>query len=247
MLTTALIYENLLRYQVQPSELKTLRIAQSGGMHVCATLAEDFKKRFNIPITSGWGSTETTGIALSMSTYFDYRTDSIGKPCPYYEVKIVDEAGIEVRANEIGEMLIKGHAVCSEYFHNPEETAKHMRNGWLHTDDLVKKDKDGYFYFVSRKSRMIKAAGLRVYPEEIENVLMTHPNVVEVAVVKIPDSALGDAPKAIVVLKNNAVIKPEDLRKYCAERMAKYKVPVVIEAVARLPRSPSGKILYHKL
>lgn len=247
MMAIALIYENLLRYQVSPAVLKTLRVAESAGMHVQPSLIEAFKKQFNIAITPAWGSTETTGIALAAPVNGKYPSGTMGKSLPYYEVKVVDEVGKELNSDQIGEMLIKGPAVSAGYFHNYEETAKHMRDGWFYTGDLARKDQEGYFYFVSRETRMIKVAGLKVYPAEIEEVLITHPDVAEAVVVKAQDSALGEVPRAVVVLKNHAKVDMEDLRKYCADKMAKYKVPALIEVVSEFPRAPSGKILYHKL
>lgn len=247
MMAIAQIYENLVRYHVSSADFSTLRVAESGGMFTNQALIQDFKKHFNISIIPVWGSTETSGIALAIPIHGDYPPGSIGKPCPYYEVKIIGETGEELNIDEIGEMFIKGPAVCSGYFGNPEETQKTMRDGWLLTDDLVKKDSEGYFYFISRKSRMIKVAGLRVYPSEIEEVLIAHPDVAEAAVAKIQDKVLGEVPKAVVVLKEGAEINQEDLRRYCSKRMAKYKVPAIIEFVKGLPKTVSGKILYQKL
>jgi long-chain acyl-CoA synthetase len=247
LMAISVIYENLVHYNASPLELRTLRLAESGGMYVRPALAEAFKNRFNIPIIPVWGSTEATGIALAMPVKGECRSGSMGKPCPYYEVKIVDEDGTELDRDEVGEMAVKGPAVCSKYFDNPEETEKHIRDGWLYTGDLVKKDNEGYFYFIGRKSGMIKVAGLRVYPAEIEEVLITHPEVKEAAVVKLQDSVLGEVPKAVVVLKSNSAVNQEELRKYCARRIAKYKVPATIEFVKELPKTPSGKIQYQKL
>jgi len=247
LMAISLIYENLIRYQVSPADLETLRVAESAGMHVSSSLVDNFKKRFNILITPAWGSTETAGIALTNPVNTESRPDSIGNPCPYYEIKIVDESGRELGVDEIGEMVIKGPGACSAYYGNTEESAKLIHDGWLYTGDMVKKDIEGYFYFITRKSRMIKVAGLKVYPNEIEDTLNAHPEVVESAIVKIEDKALGEAPKAVVVLKKNARATEKELRRHCAANMAKYKVPTVIKIVTALPKAPSGKILYKNL
>ena len=202
---------------------------------------------FNVTISSGWGSTETTGITVSKMPHLEYRPDSIGQPCPYYEAKVVSEQGEEVPPMKSAKCSLRGPAVCREYFKNPLETAAHMKDGWMHTGDLVRKDEDGFYFFVTRKSRMIKVAGLRVYPAEIEELLASHPDVLEAAVVKMPDDALGEVPKAVVVLKPETKVAAQELRLFCSEQVAKYKIPAVVDIVEALPKNPGGKILYKML
>jgi len=247
LMAISLIYENFVRYQVSPEYLKSLRIAESAGMHVGSSLVENFKKIFNISITPAWGSTETAGIALANPIYAESQANSVGKPLPYYEIKIIDDAANVLGVNEIGEMIIKGPGVCSGYFHNSEASSKTFHDGWLFTGDLVKKDNEGYFYFITRKSRMIKVAGQKVYPTEIEEVLNKHPEIIESAAVGIEDDVLGAVPKAVVVLRDDSKITELELRKYCASKLAKYKVPISIKIVTSLPKAPSGKILYKAL
>jgi len=215
-------------------------------MPVSSRLVEDFRERFNITITAAWGSTETKGIALT-NPVSKTKPDSMGKPCPYYDIKVVDETGQEVGTEEIGEMIIRGPANITGYFDNEQESKNLIKDGWLYTGDMVKKDPQGYFYFVARKNRMIKVAGWKVYPNEIEDVLASHPDVAEAAVTKTDDQTLGEVPRAVVVLKSGAVVTPSDLRRHCAKTLAKYKVPTVIDFVSELPKAPSGKILYQKL
>ncbi len=247
-MATASIYETLVRFKQSHSyNFSSLRIPESGGMHVNAALAQKFIERFKVPIVPVWGSTETAGIALATPIHSEYKPGSMGKPCPYYEVKIVGENGKELAHNEIGEMVIKGPAVCTGYFGNPEETEKHMRDGWFYTGDMVKKDSEDYFYFASRKTGMIKVAGMKVFPIEIEDVLSAHPQIAEVAVVKALDHSHGEVPKVVIVLKHGMRISKADIRKYCEERMSRYKVPRVIEFMTELPKTPGGKILYREL
>jgi long-chain acyl-CoA synthetase len=248
MMATASIYETLVRFhESHPFNIDSLRIPESGGMHVNPSLAKGFENRFKIPVLPVWGSTETMGIALATPVEVKYKLGSMGKPCPYYEVKIVGDDGKELPPNNVGEMVIKGPAVFSEYLGNPEETEKHIRDGWFFTGDLVKKDSEDYFYFIGRKSGMIKVAGLKVFPIEIEEVLSTHPQIAEVAVVKASDHSHGEVPKAVIVLKDGVRMSKTDIRKYCEERMSRYKVPRIIEFVTELPKSLGGKILYRKL
>ena len=248
MMAVASIYETLIRFRKSSSfDFSSLRVPESGGMHVNPTLVRKFAEHFQIPILPVWGSTETTGIALANSIDGIHKPGSMGKPCPCYKIRIVGEDGKELARNEIGQMAIKGPAVCSGYFGNTEETEKYMKDGWFLTSDLVKRDSEDYFYFAGRKTGMMKVAGLKVFPTEIENVLSGHPEIVEVAVVKARDRSHGEVPKAVIVLKECAEINRSDIRKYCEKRMSKHKVPRVIEFVTKLPKTPGGKISYRKL
>jgi len=248
MMAVASIYETLVRFRESTSlNFNSLRIPESGGMHTPPTSVQKFKECFKVPIFPVWGSTETTGIALATPINGRYKAGSMGKPCPYYEVRIVGEDGKELGSDEIGEMVIKGPAVCSGYFGNPEETEKHMKGGWFFTGDLVRKDSEGYFYFAARKTGMMKVAGQKVFPIEIEDVLSAHPGIAEMAVVKAQDALHGEVPKAVIVLKEEVRIDKKDIRAYCEQRMSKYKVPRIIEFRNELPKSPGGKIVWRKL
>lgn len=248
MMAIASIYETLVRLHEPLSfNLTSLRLPESGGMHVNPTLAKQFKERFKIPIVPVWGSTESAGIALATPINGRYKQGSMGKACPYYEVKIIDEDGKELPPHEVGEMVINGPAVCSKYFRSLEETKKYIKDGWFYTGDIVKKDSEGYFYFVGRKSGMMKVAGLKVSPIEIENILSAHPKIAEVAVVKGQDRLHGEVPRAVIVPEEGEEIDKKDIRAYCEGRMSKYKIPRIIEFRTELPKTPGGKILWRKL
>jgi long-chain acyl-CoA synthetase len=248
MMAVALIYQTLVRYP-PPGTLNcnSLRLAESGGMPVSSTLAYEFEKLFRIPIIPVWGSTETTGIALAAPIHGGNKSGSMGKPLPHYEAKVVDEDGTTLPVDEIGEMAIKGPAVCSEYFGNPLETGERLKDGWYFTGDLVRRDVDDFYYFVGRKSGLIKVAGLKVYPMEIENVLKEHPKIAEVAVVKSQNNLQGEVPKAVIVLKKDTQMSKTDIREFCAKQLPRYKVPEIVEFVHELPKTPGGKILYREL
>jgi long-chain acyl-CoA synthetase len=216
-------------------------------MHIDLALARKFRERFGISMIPVWGSTETTGIAFANPVDDSQKEGSFGKPCPYYQAKIVGENGQELAENLVGEIAIKGPAVSAGYLENSVETRKCMKDGWFFTDDLARKDADGYYYFLARKSGMMKVAGMKVFPLEIEGVLRSHPNIAEAAVTKVRDRLHGEVPKAVIVLKENARIDQADVRRYCEERMARYKVPRVIEFRAELPKSSGGKVLYREL
>lgn len=241
------IYERLIRLHDSAAfSLPSLRLAESGGMHVNPILVQKFQDRFKIPITTVWGSTETTGIALATPPGV-YRQSSMGKPCPYYEVKIVDERGTELPPDEIGEMAVRGGAVVPGYFEDIEQTRKSFNDGWFLTGDMVRKDHENYYYFASRQTGMIKVGGLKVFPTEIEELLSTHPKIAEAAVVKRKDRLHGEVHKAVIVPKEGAEIDGKEIRSYCEQMLSKYKVPGIIEFRTGLPKSPGGKIIIREL
>lgn len=248
MMGVASIYQTLVRFhESNPFDSTPLRVPESGGMHIHPSLAHQFREGFGISMMPVWGSTETMGIAFANPVDDTKKEGSIGRPCPYYQAKIVGENGEELAENVIGEMAIKGPAVSAGYLENREETRKCMKDGWFFTDDLAKKDADGYFYFVARKSGMMKVAGMKVFPVEIEDVLSSHPKIAEAAVTKLYNRSHGEMPKAVIVLKEGEKMDRLEIRRYCEERMAKYKVPRVIEFRAELPKSSGGKVLYREL
>jgi long-chain acyl-CoA synthetase len=250
MMAVASIYDALARLPESFSvDLSSLRIPESGGMHLNPVLAYKFRERFGVSILPVWGSTETTGIALATPIHEGYRPGSMGKPARYYEVKVLGDYGEELPPDRVGEMAVKGPGVCSGYYHQSEETDIFMKDGWFLTGDMVKMDCDGYYYFASRKNGMMKVAGLKIFPTEIEDILAGHPNIKAVAVVKSQDEddLHGEVPKAVIVVKDGAEVSKSEIRKYCEERMSKHKVPRIIEFRNELPMTPGGKILYREL
>jgi len=236
------IFQTLMEIaRTKPQDLSCLRIPESGGMHTRLELIEQFRETFGVPIVPVWGSTETTGIAIANNPQKVVQ-GSVGKPCKSYEVKVVAADGTELPPNQIGELIFKGPGVVQEYFLKDGNNQKAFRNGWYFSGDLGKQDEEGNFYFIERKSGMLKVAGLQVYPLEVELALLGHPAVREAAVIGIEDNLRGEVPKAFVVLKNEQKFTERELLQYCAETMARYKVPKVIEFRAELPKSGSGKI-----
>lgn len=248
LMAIASICQSLVHFHRSRSfKLPSLRMAESGGMHASSRLVHEFRDCFGVPMVPVWGSTETAGVALANSVDGTYRPGSMGRPAPHYEVRVVADHGGEAEADEVGEMAIRGPGVCPGYFRNSSETAVFMREGWFYTGDLVRRDADGYFFFAGRRNGMMKVAGLKVFPTEIEEILSRHPGIAEVAVVKAADPSHGEAPKAFVVPKDGSPLTLADIREYCRERMAAYKIPRHVELVKELPKSPGGKILYRKL
>ena len=248
MMGIASIYRTLVQlHDVSSFDLPSLKYPESGGMHTPAILLKEFEERFHRRIIPVWGSTEATGIALAMLPDMEYKPGSVGKPCYSYEIRIVDDNDIDLEDDHIGEMLIRGPGVVSSYFGNLEETNKCFKNGWQHTGDMFKKDSSGYYFFVGRRQGMMKVGGLKVYPIEIEEILLAHPGISEAVVVKDHDNLHGEIPRAIIVPKADVLLNKRDIRLFCEKRMSKFKVPKIIEIRSELPKTSGGKIRYREL
>jgi acyl-coenzyme A synthetase/AMP-(fatty) acid ligase len=237
------MYENLLEVLEHKSyDLSSLRVLESGGMYTRRDLIEKYRRNIGIPILTVWGSTETTGIAIA--NYFGEETPagSVGRPCPSYDIKIIDEENRELRPGAIGECLLRGPGVVQGYYQDSVNTRSCFNDGWYHSGDLVKRDEQNRFYFVDRKTGMMKVAGLKVYPPEIESVLMEHPDIKEVAVISSKERLRGEVPKAIIVPRNGKALSEKDVLLFCRARMPNYKVPRIVEFRKALPKIGSGKI-----
>jgi acyl-coenzyme A synthetase/AMP-(fatty) acid ligase len=243
MMGLAPMYENLLELlEHKKYDLKSLRIPESGGMFTRMDLIERFQEKVGVPIIPVWGSTETTGIALANRPGKGVVTCSTGTPIPSYEVRIVDDFGGELPVGEVGEMIFRGPGVVPGYYRDEENTSTSFRDGWYYSGDLGKRDEHGNFYFVERKTGMMKVAGHKVYPLEIEQVLLDHPGIKEAAVVSSRDRLRGEVPRAIVVPKNGAGLSEKEVLSYCRGRLVHYKLPRIVEIRESLPKIGSGKI-----
>jgi long-chain acyl-CoA synthetase len=237
------MYNFLLQYpEGNPEDLQTLRLCISGGASMPVALLKNFEKKFKVIISEGYGLSEASPVTCFNPLDRPRKPGSIGTSIINVENKVVNELGEEVPIGEVGELIVRGPNVMKGYYKMPEETAAAIRDGWLYTGDLAKMDEEGYFYIVDRKKDMIIVGGYNVYPREVEEVLYNHPDVVEVAVVGVPDPNFGEAVKCFVVSKN-ASLTEEDLIAYCREHLAKYKVPSSIEFLEELPKNTTGKIL----
>lgn len=243
MMGLAPMYENLLdMLEHKTYDLSSLRVPESGGMYTRTELIKRFEQKVGVPIIPVWGSTETTGIALANRPDERIPPGSVGKPCPFYEVKIVDENDNKLPPGEIGEMIFRGPAVVKGYYENAENNQTCFKDGWYYSGDLGKRDREGNFYFVERKTGMMKVAGLKVYPMEIELALVAHPDIKEAAVIPAKDRLRGEVPKAIIVTNNGKLLTEKKILGFCKERLPHYKLPRIIEIRASLPKIGSGKI-----
>jgi long-chain acyl-CoA synthetase len=200
-------------------------------------------------LTNGYGMTETHGIImLSGGRDLEENPTSVGRPMPFFDVKLVDAAGREVPAGALGEVLLRGPTVTPGYWNRPEATAEAIRGGWLHTGDIGFRDAHGLYYLVDRVKDMIIRGGENVYCVEIENCLMDHPEIDEAAIIGVPDQELGERVKAIVCRRPGSRLIEDDVRAHVAARLAAFKVPEIVEfRNPPLPRNPAGKLLKNEL
>ncbi len=195
----------------------------------------------NAKLLNGWGLTETNAPNLVIPLGSD-KIESIGRPAPWIEVKIVDDEGREVPAGEFGEIILKSWVVMEGYYRDPQMTQEVLRDGWFHTGDLARRDAQGMYYIVGRKKDMIKVSGQLVFPPEVEEALHKHPMVKEVAVIGVPDALRGESIRAYVVAKEGQAPAPQELRQFCREHLAHFKLPHDVVFVAHLPKTTSGKV-----
>jgi long-chain acyl-CoA synthetase len=163
------------------------------------------------------------------------------------EVRILDEKGMEVPCGERGEIALKGPAVMKGYWERPEETEKTLKDGWLHTGDVGYMDENGYMYIVDRFKDLIISGGANIYPRELEETIIQHHCVQEVAVIGVPDEFWGESVKACIILKPGTTATAEDIISFCAERMSSYKKPKSVDFLEELPKSNYGKVLKRTL
>jgi acyl-CoA synthetase (AMP-forming)/AMP-acid ligase II len=202
-----------------------------------------FNKLPHLQISVGYGLTEHFAIATSMP-YKDAlrKIKTVGKCHPTVDVKIVDDEGKEVGTGTIGEIVLRSAKIFKGYWKNLEATRETIVDGWLHTGDIGKIDEEGFVYILDRKKDMINRAGEKIYSLEVENVIGDNPKVLEVAVVGVPDAIMGEVVKACIALKPGEHATEEEIKKFCSERLADYKVPKFVEFMESLPRNPAGKV-----
>ena len=229
---------------------RNLRIAAAGGSALPVEVHKDFEKRFGVTILEGYGLSETSPVA-SFSIYGQPpRVGSIGVPIPGVEMKLLKPESweeIEWTPDAIGEIAIKGHNIMKGYYGRPDATEQAIQDGWFRSGDLARRDEDGWYYIVDRSKDMIIRGGFNVYPREVEEVLMTHPDVSLAAVVGVPHESLGEEVKAFVILNPDAKTTPEELVEWSRGEMAAYKYPREVVIVDSLPMTATGKILKREL
>ena len=230
-------------------DLTSVASCFSGGAPLPPDVLERFESLTGSKIVEGYGLTETSPVTHANPLNGQRKVGSIGVPFPNTDVKVVnvDDATTEVPAGEQGELLIKGPQVMPGYWNKPDESAKALADGWLHTGDIARIDEDGYCYIVGRKKDMIIAGGYNIYPDEVDAVLMAHPAVNESATIGVPDQARGETVKSFVVLAPGQTASADDLIAYCRRELAAYKIPRSVAFLDELPKSSALKILRREL
>jgi len=226
-------------------DLRSLRVCLSGASPLPADVQERFESLTGARVSEGYGLTEAGPTTHCNPLHGEHPPGSMGLPFPDTEARVVDpDAGLEeVPVGETGELIVRGPQVMRGYWNKEEETRAVLRDGWLYTGDLVRRDDRGYFYFVDRKKDIIKSRGETVYPREVEEILRQHPAVSEAAVVGVPDHDYGEVIKAYVVAKPGSFITEQALIAHCAGLLARYKIPSAVEFRQELPRTIIGKVL----
>ena len=220
-----------------------LRYVNAGGAILSPEVQERFTQITGVPVMVGYGLTESSP-TTHVTPIRKIKVGSIGLPLSLTEDRIVDpETGDELRPREIGELWVRGPQVMKGYYNNPEATAQTMTNGWLRTGDLAWKDEEGYVFIVDRLKEVIKCKGFQVPPAEIENILVSHPDIKDAAVIGEPHPEYGEVPVAYVVLQDKASLPQEAIIEYAAQGLAKYKRLAKVVFTETIPRSASGKVL----
>ncbi len=228
-------------------DLSNLKISIGGGAAIQNAIAVEWEKVTGCYLAQGYGLTETCAIvSVNPFTKDKGKLGTIGLPFPSTDVRIVDENDHDVGLNTPGEIIVQGPQVMKGYYKRPDETAKTLKDGWLHTGDIGQMDEDGFLKIVDRKKDMILVSGFNVFPNEIEDVLVAHPKVLEAGVIGIPDEHSGEVVKAFIVKKDKSLTEKE-IMAYCKENLTGYKRPKAIAFVEELPKSNVGKVLRRKL
>jgi fatty-acyl-CoA synthase len=221
------------------TDFSSLRFLVSGGAPMPRKIFEAMKEAKGLHLWEGYGLTE-----VGPNNFLaNGKLGTVGHPMPHVDVKVVDAEGRQVPDGREGELLLRGDHLCAGYWNKPEATAEAIRGGWFHTGDLARIDGDGHVAIVGRKKDMIISGGINIYPAEIEKAVEAHPQVAAAAVIGVPDEKWGEVGKAVVELRPGGTLTIEDLQRFLADRLGKFKIPKYLAVVKELPRTAaSGKV-----
>jgi long-chain acyl-CoA synthetase len=242
MLVYLLNYPDAARF-----DTRSMRVWGSGAAPLPVEIVAPFEEKFGGKILEGYGLTEASPVVSAHRLSGPRRLGSVGRAIPGVTISIQDDLDRPLRVGEVGEVCVSGPNVMVGYYRNPEETARTVRGGWLHTGDMGRLDEDGFLFIVERKKDLIIRGGFNIYPREVEEALYAHPKVAEAAVVGMKDPLMGEDVLAFVVLKDGQRASAEEIGAFCESRLARFKCPKQIRFVDSLPKSPIGKILRKEL
>jgi long-chain acyl-CoA synthetase len=232
---------------VSKYDISALKFIGSGSAPLSPEVQQRFEDTFGVLVANKYGLSETEPTHFNPPQRERRKEGSIGKPLSMCEVGVVNTNRTFCRANEIGEIVIRGENVVNSYYNDPEATASAFKNGWFYTGDLGYFDEEGFYFLAGRKKEIIIRGGANIYPDEIDRVLYTHPDVVDAASYGVPDEIYGEEIKTSVVLRKGSNISEEDLIEYCNRNLEKYKCPKEINFVNKIPKTHSGKIIRRKM
>jgi long-chain acyl-CoA synthetase len=229
--------------------LSTIKACISGSAPLMRETKDKFEALTGGKLVEGFGMSEAPTASHCNPLFGKNPPGSIGLPMPDIDARIIslDDEVTVLPPGEVGELVLKGPNVMLGYHNMPTETANALRDGWLYTGDIARMDEEGFFYIVDRKKELIKPGGYQVWPREVEEEIAKHPKVLEVGVAGVPDPYRGETVKAWVVLKPGETATEEEIRSFCKERMAPFKVPSQVEFRTELPKTTVGKILRREL
>ena len=228
-------------------DFSVLKLTTSGGMALVEDTAVRWKEVTGTTVLEGYGLTETSPV-ISSNTMDDFQLGTIGVPIPDTECQVIDDDGAVLATGEAGELCVRGPQVMLGYWNKPEATAEVLdADGWFTTGDIAIIQEDGFIRIVDRKKDMIIVSGFNVYPNEVEGVLLSHPEIIEAAVISIPDEDTGEAVKAFLVLAEGSSLDDQSIKVFCKKSLTPYKVPRHYEFREELPKSAVGKILRREL
>lgn len=227
-------------------DFSTLNVTVSGGMALQKAVAERWEQLTGCRIAEGYGMTESSPVISVNILGKEARLGYIGLPVSSTEVKIVDDGGNEVPIGTSGELIARGPQIMKGYYNKPEDTASTVKDGWLYTGDIAIMDADGYFKIVDRKKDMILVSGFNVYPNEIEDVMVLHPKVLEAAAIGVPDERSGEVVKVFIVKRDQSLTE-EEVMEHAKANLTGYKLPKFVEFRDELPKTNVGKILRRAL
>ena len=242
------MYRALLKEEAADKiDRSSLKFCISSGEAMKEDTMKAFEEKFNVPILECYGLTEATAVVSMNNPARERRAGSIGLPLPGIDLKIVDENTAEVRPGVVGEIIVKASSVMKGYLNQPDETAKAIKEGWLHTGDLALLHETGFGFVVVREENVIVKAGFNIFPGEVEAYLCEYTKIKEAAVVGIPDTTQGEDIHACIVLHEGEEASPEEIVEYCKGGMAAYKCPSVIHFVTSIPKGPTGRLIRDKV
>jgi fatty-acyl-CoA synthase len=236
------MYRQLFRVDPRTrADLSSLKVCAIGGEKVTSQLIAECH-RHGFRVRQIMGQTETSILLWASEEESLQRPGTVGRPVFHAEVAVLNSTGVLVKPPEVGELVVRGATLMKEYWHDPVETERTMKGGWLHTGDLARQDEEGYFYLVDRVRDMYVSGGENIYPDEVERVLAEHPGIEEAAVVGAPDEHWGEVGHCYVICKQGVNLTAQDVLGFCQGRLARYKWPAKVVFCRDLPRTPLGKV-----